>query len=84
MARDLRQVTGTVVTGPAYLKSVVLSHTGAAGVLTVRDGAGAVRLTLRCPSNGAASWEAGSRQGVPFATSIDVASITGTACFEFD
>jgi hypothetical protein len=84
MARDLRQATATgdVIAGPVYLHSIVLTHT-AAGVLTVRDGsAGAVRHTLRCPANEARSWEAGSKDGVLFSTSINVASITGTADFE--
>lgn len=87
MARDLKQVTGTgdVIAAPAYLFSVVLSHTAAAGVLTVRDGSGgSVRLTLRCAADGTATWKAGSKGGVPFSTSINVASLTGTASFEFD
>lgn len=87
MARDLKQVTGTgdVIAGAAVLRSVVLTHTAAAGVLTVRDGSGgAVRLTLRCAADGSAIWRAASKDGVLFATSINVASITGTACFEYD
>lgn len=86
MARDLKQVTATgdVVTGPVYLHSVVLSHTAAAGVLTVRDGSsGAVRLTLRCAADGTGIWRSGTKSGVPFYTSVNVASITGTASFEF-
>jgi hypothetical protein len=81
---DIKQVTGTgdVIVGPVYLHSVVLSHT-AAGVVTIRDGSGAVRLTLRCPANGAAPWEAQSKEGVLFSTSINVASITGTANVEY-
>lgn len=86
MARDLKQVTGTgdVIAGPVQLNSVVLSHTAAAGVLTVRDGSGgSVRLTLRCAADGTATWQAGSKEGVLFATAVNVASITGTASFEF-
>lgn len=87
MARDLKQVTGTgdVIAGPAVLRSVVLTHTAAAGVLTVRDGSGgSVRLTLRCIADGSAVWRSGSKDGVSFVTSINVASLTGTADFEFD
>jgi len=85
VARDLKQVTGTgdVVAGPVFLQSVVLSNTGAAGVLTVRDGTGAVRLTLRCPADGTGLWTAGDPNGVLFGTSVNVASITGVASFEF-
>lgn len=86
MARDLKQVTATgdVIAGPAVLRSVVLTHTAAAGVVTVRDGSGAVRLTLRCVTDGSAIWHSASKEGVLFASSLNVASLTGTACFEFD
>jgi hypothetical protein len=86
MARALKQVTATgdVVAGPVYLRSVVLTHTGAAGVLTVRDGSGgAVQLTMRCLADTTAQARFGG-DGVYFTGSINVASITGTADFEIE
>lgn len=86
MARALKQVTATgdAVAGPVYVRSVVLTHTGAAGVLTVRDGSGgSVVLTMRCAADTTAQVRFDG-DGVYFVTSVNVASITGTADIEYD
>lgn len=83
---NVKQVTGTgdAVTGPVRLLSVVLTHTGAAGVTTIRDGSGGtVFLTLRCVTDGSGQWTAADPAGVQIGTSINVASLTGTLGIEY-
>jgi len=83
---NLKQVTGTgdAITGPCRLLSVSLSHTAAAGVLTIKDGSGgAVFLTMRCAADGSQVWRAVDKSGVQIASTINVASITGTATIEY-
>lgn len=86
MASRLKKVTaaGQVHTGAAYLHSVVLTHTAAAGLLDVTDAtaaSGTVILTLRTVADGTASWAANDDEGVYFADGIRAEAITGAASF---
>ena len=73
---------------PRQLYSAILSPAAAVATLDVRDSSGGTVLaTLQAAANGAAVvWQAGSRSGVSFASSIH-ATLTGagaSASFEYD
>lgn len=89
MASVLKKVTavGQAYTGNAILKSVVLTHTAAAGVLDVTDASatgGTVLLTIRCAADTTAVWRSADPDGVYFGTGIRAEAITGAATFEFE
>lgn len=85
----LKRITsaGDIHDGDAILRSVVLTHTGAAGEVSISDAAangGTALLQLRCPADGASVWRAGDEDGVYCGTGIQVESLTGAVSVEYD
>lgn len=84
----LKRITsaGDIYDGDCILRSVVLTHTGAAGEVSVSDSAangGTALLQMRCAADGSAIWRA-AEDGVSMGAGIQVESLTGAVSVEFD